>query len=122
MRFYKLVCVCILNFIFKIYFSNNKYFNFLRQYAAAAAALSGGSSSTSPIGPGTGPAHPSLLLYPPPYPLALSWASSCLSSAAAASLGSSALERMTTKSSSIADLRLKARRHAEALGLLEKHN
>lgn len=105
-----------------ILWSLNKYTFYISQYAAAAAALSTGSGAASPISSGTGPPHPSLLLYPPPYPLALSWASSCLSSAAAASLGSSAaLERMSTKSSSIADLRLKARRHAEALGLLEKH-
>ncbi|CAG7728279.1 unnamed protein product, partial [Allacma fusca] len=92
------------------------FINAAQQYAAAAAALS--SSGSSPPMSSAAPPPP-LLLYPPPYPLALSLASSCLTSAA---LGNPAgLERMTSKSSSIADLRLKARRHAEALGLLEKH-
>lgn len=92
---------------------NGFFVNF--QYAAAAAALSSssGPSSATPS---------SLLLYPPPYPLALSLASSCLSSAAAAASMTGPLgERLSSKNTSIADLRLKARRHAEALGLLEKH-
>jgi len=84
------------------------------QYAAAAAALS------TPTGnAGLSNHGPPLFLYPPPYP---SLALSCLSSAAAAASlgGGGMLDRFSTKSTSIADLRLKARRHAEALGLWEK--
>ncbi|XP_071532836.1 uncharacterized protein [Panulirus ornatus] len=101
------------------------------QYAAAAVSLSAGitgvssstsssstsSSSTSSGGGGGGGGNssssgggsspltsPPLLYYPhPTYPLALS--------------ALAAAERVSSKNSSIAELRLKARKHAEALGL-----
>nr|XP_053640335.1 short stature homeobox protein 2-like [Cherax quadricarinatus] len=73
------------------------------QYAAAAVSLSAGmtgvsSSSSNPL------TSPPLLYYPhPTYPLALS--------------ALAAAERVSSKNSSIAELRLKARKHAEARGL-----
>ncbi|XP_063586845.1 homeobox protein aristaless-like [Penaeus indicus] len=96
------------------------------QYAAAAVSLSAGitgvssttssstSSSTSSLsssstggssgGTSNPLSSPPLLYYPhPTYPLALS--------------ALAAAERISSKNSSIAELRLKARKHAEALGL-----
>ena len=91
---------------------------------AAAAAVGGtGGNSTSPVnssttssssssagngssngGSSSAPPGPPLLYYPhPSYPLALS--------------ALAAAERISNKNSSIADLRLKARKHAEALGI-----
>ncbi|XP_037776913.1 short stature homeobox protein 2-like [Penaeus monodon] len=69
------------------------------QYAAAAVSTGGSSGGTSnPL------SSPPLLYYPhPTYPLALS--------------ALAAAERISSKNSSIAELRLKARKHAEALGL-----
>ncbi|CAL4059629.1 unnamed protein product, partial [Meganyctiphanes norvegica] len=68
------------------------------QYAAAAVSLICGSSGGGSL------ISPSLLYYPhPTYPLALS--------------ALAAAERISSKTSSIAELRLKARKHAEALGL-----
>nr|XP_027236078.1 short stature homeobox protein 2-like [Penaeus vannamei] len=69
------------------------------QYAAAAVSTGGSSGGTSnPL------TSPPLLYYPhPTYPLALS--------------ALAAAERISSKNSSIAELRLKARKHAEALGL-----
>ncbi|XP_037067892.1 short stature homeobox protein-like [Pollicipes pollicipes] len=74
----------------------------LLQYAAAAASLSAVSSLAGPHPP---PPPPPLLFYPAPgYPLGL------------ASAGWGAAGRLASKSSSIADLRMKARKHAESLG------
>ncbi|XP_047474182.1 retinal homeobox protein Rx-like [Penaeus chinensis] len=69
------------------------------QYAAAAVSTGGSSGGT-----GNPLTSPPLLYYPhPTYPLALS--------------ALAAAERISSKNSSIAELRLKARKHAEALGL-----
>ncbi|XP_069961457.1 short stature homeobox protein 2-like [Cherax quadricarinatus] len=89
------------------------------QYAAAAVSLSagmtgvsssssnstsGGSSTSSSSSSSNPLTSPPLLYYPhPTYPLALS--------------ALAAAERVSSKNSSIAELRLKARKHAEALGL-----
>ncbi|XP_061431042.1 short stature homeobox protein-like [Lethenteron reissneri] len=59
-------------------------------------------------------AHPPYVLFPPP-PSSIAAASSSTSSIVAAAAAAAAAAK--TKTSSIADLRLKARRHAAALGL-----
>ncbi|KAF4521803.1 hypothetical protein B566_EDAN011388 [Ephemera danica] len=92
----------------------------LLQYAAAAAALQQQQQNTtsgSPPRPGSGssPAPPPLLFCPPQYPLGLQAA---LAAAAAAAAQHERL--LLCKNSSIADLRLKAKKHAEALGLHEE--
>jgi len=71
--------------------SNFWYSNTSFQYAAAAAAMS---SSSSP-----------LVFCHPQYPLGL------------AALAAVHQDRLHSKNSSIADLRLKAKKHTEALGL-----
>ncbi|GFQ85542.1 OAR domain-containing protein [Trichonephila clavata] len=80
-----------------------------QHYAAAAAAAAvantttGGSASTGPTSGGPAPHH-SFLFYPTPtHPFSLS--------------ALMAAERLNNKNSSIADLRLKAQKHAAALGL-----
>uniref|UniRef100_T1J456 Homeobox domain-containing protein n=1 Tax=Strigamia maritima TaxID=126957 RepID=T1J456_STRMM len=67
--------------------------------AAAVAAAASSPATAAPHHP-----HPAMLFYPSPhYPLNLSTLA--------------AVERLSTKNSSIADLRLKAKKHAAALGL-----
>ncbi|XP_078259053.1 short stature homeobox protein [Rhinoraja longicauda] len=62
-------------------------------------------------------AHAPYLMFPPP-PFGLQIASIAESaSAAAAAAAAAAAVKTSSKNSSIADLRLKARKHAEALGL-----
>ncbi|XP_041055659.1 short stature homeobox protein isoform X1 [Carcharodon carcharias] len=61
-------------------------------------------------------AHAPYLMFPPP-PFGLQIASIAESASAAAAAAAAAAVKTSSKNSSIADLRLKARKHAEALGL-----
>ncbi|XP_004599096.1 short stature homeobox protein 2-like [Ochotona princeps] len=61
-------------------------------------------------------AHAPYLMFPPP-PFGLPIASLAAESASAAAVVAAAAAKSSSKSCSIADLRLKARKHAEALGL-----
>ncbi|XP_042190331.1 short stature homeobox protein [Callorhinchus milii] len=61
-------------------------------------------------------AHAPYLMFPPP-PFGLPIASIAESASAAAAAAAAAAVKTSSKNSSIADLRLKARKHAEALGL-----